>query len=83
MIGAVAGDGAGSVLMFVLISSAGLLESIRNRMSKAARGMIVSSSITITPSRVNLSCVRPFTVSQKSKVKSLLRAGGWGLFWMS
>ena len=52
MTGELAGEGAGSVLMFVLTSVAGLREFITNRISKVTRGMIVSRRITITPSDV-------------------------------
>jgi hypothetical protein len=54
MTGEVAGEGAGSVLMFVLTSRVGPREFIRNRTIRAISGMIVSSRITTTPSGVNL-----------------------------
>jgi hypothetical protein len=60
MMGEVAGEGAGRVLMFMLTSVAGLREFIKNRISKVTRGIIVSSRITITPRRVKRKrrCVR-------------------------
>jgi hypothetical protein len=84
MIGEVAGAGAGSVLMFVLTSSAGLREFTRNRTSKATRGTIVSSRITATPSLVKRRCVRPLlSVSKNSNWKDLRRVGGPVFSWVS
>jgi hypothetical protein len=76
MSGELAELGAGRTLMFVLTSSGGLREFIRNSTSKAMRGMIVSSRITVTPSRVKRRWVRPLPVFSRKNNSNLLPCRG-------
>ena len=75
--GEVAGEGdAVRAGMFVLTSSIGLRDLTRSKTIKVIRGMIVSSKIKITPSRVKRKNVRLPIVSKKNNSKFLRRFGG-------